>query len=812
MKMKKILSILTVVILTAAMLPCLAAAAPEAALPDIVITGTGTVPATLAEGSDFNLDITFKNISAVDISGVLLDFSLADNVIVRSGGPTVLLPAGTLASGASASITVSLRYIGASGDDKIPIKFMYTYPDSSAKETLTYAYVNAAATSGPGPAPDTSKFKPTLQLTIVGTNVVNAGQATEIRISVQNLSTMFSAYNTIIQAAPGTGSPFISALFAGAGALPEIKPGASVEIKLTVSTDVYAADGGSLMPVSLAYTNIWNDPFVMDTDLTLLVVNPNTPGIIILSNSSTAPAGVSAGSDFSIPLRISNEGSLTVKDIRITIDSLSLETFMLSDGSNSIYIDKLDGRSGTIVTLKLRAGAGLKTGSYPLNFSVEYSDERGNKTADTQQIWIPVTETEKQFADVEIVSVKPSKTTLDPGASLTVQVLIKNNGTTEAKQLKVVASASSAAMYPVSQDTFIIQTLQPGESRTLTFSFQAPDTAPRGSAPVTIDLEVPDGSGNTVKTSQAVSVFQNGSAAPDDPNKNVPKIIVKSYSTDPALVKAGEDFKLSLEYLNTHLTKTIYNIKISFTVTESSSETGNVFTPVDSSNTIYIDSIAPKESVQRDIKLYTIPDAKNKTYTITFSFEYQDKDGNPYTSQEIIGVPVYQPSRFEISEPSYAAETQIGMPVYAYFEMYNLGKNTLYNVKMRVEGAQSDPSSTYYGNFEAGHNEYVELNITPFEVGTTTATVIVSYEDASGEVNEATAVISFNVTDIPQTEPTDGGEPGKDGGGVVPDVGSPGFFQSTLFKIIAGALILVIITVVTVAIIRKRNNRKGIEI
>ncbi|MDO8686190.1 MAG: hypothetical protein Q7J78_05925, partial [Clostridiales bacterium] len=126
MKAKRILAILTIIILTFATQPWAAATASAAPLPDIVITGTNASSLILTEGSDFNLDITYKNISGDTLSGIMLDFSFADDIMVRSGGSTVPSPTGTLSSGDFTSISLSLRYTGTTGNDRIPIKFLYT--------------------------------------------------------------------------------------------------------------------------------------------------------------------------------------------------------------------------------------------------------------------------------------------------------------------------------------------------------------------------------------------------------------------------------------------------------------------------------------------------------------------------------------------------------------------------------------------------------------------------------------------------------------------------------------------------------------
>ena len=710
---KKTLSILIAFTLALAAQVWQAQPAAAADLPDIIVASAVVTPANLSQGTDFTLQLSYKNVSSSDITNVLLDFSDAVDVIVPGGGSTVSLA--DVGHGVTAGpASISLKYVGSAGNDRIQINFMYSKAGVAA-ETTTYFYVNASATSTTTPSqPDTSKFKPMIQLTVLGSKSVNAGDSTDITLQIQNVSSLYPAYNISLESAAAADSPFTSVMFTPSALIPVIMPGNSVVVRMTVNTDKFAANGDNVLPVHLSFANSWSDQATSDAKVVLSIVNPNTPGRIALVNSSTIPAQVKAGSGFAITFVISNNGTLPVEDIRVTLDSLSPDTFALTSGSNCIMLDSLDGRNGATVTLNMRAGALMKTGSYPLSFKIDYSDEKGTKTTgDAQQLWIPI------------------------------------NGL-------------------------------------------------------------------------------DAAAAPVDDSKNVPRIIIRSYSLDPSLIKAGSQFKLGLEFMNTHISKTISNIKATFTVADSSSDTGNVFTPVGSSNTFYIDSIAPKKSVKRDITLYTIPDAKSKTYTVTFSFEYQDASGNPYKSDEIIGVPVSQPARFEIGEPAIPAGVQAGQPAYISFDMYNLGKDTLNNVKMQIEGIDSQPKSAYYGNFEPGHDEFVELNVTPQETGDVTGNIVVSYETPSGEVNQTVKEFTLNVAELPINMGGEGivGPDGKvisgsgDGKGqlIGPD-GNPistggtgaGFFQGVVFKVIAAVVGLAVILMITLFFVRRSKKEKGIE-
>jgi len=311
--------------------------------------------------------------------------------------------------------------------------------------------------------------------------------------------------------------------------------------------------------------------------------------------------------------------------------------------------------------------------------------------------------------------------------------------------------------------------------------------------------------------SQAISVFVDAdTTGGTEPGKSVPKLIIQSYSSDPTLVNAGENFNLTMKFMNTHSVREIRNIKGSFSVTATANESGNVFTPVGSSNTFYIDKISPRDTADWNVTLYTIPDAKSKTYTVTISFEYEDDMGNSYTASEIIGIPVYQPSRFEVSGLSFPPETFMGQSMYSYIEMYNLGKTEIYNVKMRVEGDfDAQPKSSYFGNFESGRVEYTELVITPMMPGMSSGRVIFEYEDASGEIHEVVEEFTINVmemdfpVDFPIDEP--GGKPGFE------EQPQKSFFKSVWFYVIIGVVVAAIVVVIIVVVSRKRKKNKEFD-
>ena len=108
--------------------------------------------------------------------------------------------------------------------------------------------------------------------------------------------------------------------------------------------------------------------------------------------------------------------------------------------------------------------------------------------------------------------------------------------------------------------------------------------------------------------------------------------------------------------------------------------------PVDSSNTFYFDSIPSKGTVNQKIKLYTVPDAQPKTYTLTVNFEYEDMEGNEYTAKELLGINVQQPTEIQVGDIFVPDTIEVGMPINLSFELYNIGKVAVSNLMISLEG------------------------------------------------------------------------------------------------------------------------------
>lgn len=338
---------------------------------------------------------------------------------------------------------------------------------------------------------------------------------------------------------------------------------------------------------------------------------------------------------------------------------------------------------------------------------------------------------------------------------------------------------------------------------------------PSSPAPSMGDLSgsIPSGGGGSLPITPS-----GGGGSSTSLGANTPKIMIESYETDPETVQSGVPFTLKLNLFNTNRDKSVRNIRVSLTADAAESvpvSTGNsenpmqsalsggggggasAFTPVGSSNTFHVESIAPRKYASKELTLTTAPDSVAKTYSITANFEYEDKEGNPYTSSEIIGIPVVQKSEIQLGNFTIdTAGAAVGMPIPVSLEFINTGRSNLGNVMVKVRGNFTPDTSTYYaGTIQAGASETYNVNLTPEKSGEQTGEIIITYDDPTGKTQEVIQPFSVNVEEeAPVTEE----EMSEDNGSNLPMIiGLSGFF--------------LVIAALAFFLWKKRKNKKNDE-
>lgn len=249
------------------------------------------------------------------------------------------------------------------------------------------------------------------------------------------------------------------------------------------------------------------------------------------------------------------------------------------------------------------------------------------------------------------------------------------------------------------------------------------------------------------------AVYSGGGGGEASGNGSVPRVIVTGFTTNPADVKAGSDFTLTLHLKNTSKSSRVGNMLFELEApTEGSDEqtTAPAFLPSSGSNSIYLDGIAANGTADISIDLNAKADLVQKPYSINVSMKYEDANASQIEASSSISIPVKQDARFEFSEFEITPESiAIGEEANVSCNLYNLGRIKLYNAKAIYEGEDIKKNETFLGNLEPGSSTSIDVMLEGIQAtqGDGQVKMTLSYEDEAGTVSTTEQTFNLTVTE-----------------------------------------------------------------
>lgn len=620
------------------------------------------------------------------------------------------------------------------------------------------------------PTPTINNATPKVKLESPSVINLNAGDEKDIDLTIRNVGAAM-AYNNLTQATIDTSAPFTISFVNDSNAVPVISATGKKIMKLHLNIDKNAKSGSYQISLKHSFTNDENTNYTESDTFSVKIKNESAAPIINISNFTNTNSKIMPGDQFSLSAVIENASSQNAHELQISIDGIKTDEINLANSTMGTYFPNFSAGSQKYLNFDFVASSKIKNGSYPITFKVSYKDS-DDKTYDKSFFYyVKVgnqSQNDKPQAELSNIIVPAKTFNVDETANVSMK--LKNIGPVDIKNIKVTAlTDSDGAIVPKTSSVILTRLLKKSESTNLNFAFSPTSKAKTQNYSIKFQVEYENG--NTIEDKFETDSFEqyiginvnNPDADTSDTPQSKPKIIVNSYSTNPLIVTAGSEFDLNMSFKNTHKNKRVENTKVSLTIDEATTSTneqkGNVFTPVNGSTTFFIGDIAPGIQIDKKLRLYTVPTATPKNYSVTVDFEYEDEKHTEIKSSEKIGISVKQATKLDTSEINIPTETYIGQPTAITFDFYNTGKVNLNNLLIKIEGEGFDAkqSSIYYGKFNTSTSDTYEGNFTPMEAGKKQGKIIISYEDDAGEVKQQTKDFTINVQEsmpIPSDLPT----------------------------------------------------------
>lgn len=579
-----------------------------------------------------------------------------------------------------------------------------------------------------------------------------------------------------------------------------LEPGSSTEILFLVNVAKTAKIEDYQIPVILVSGS---DGSVMKSaNLELRVIKKSvtpgasgddivyTPAYDMIHKISPTDA-IEAESVSNLTLSFVNSGNTIMKN---TIVSLGLpDGITINNGSNSQSVGYVSVGDNKTLTFSLFADSKVQTKNYPFTVKMEFNDFSNSSRTIEQTIYLPVrgSGASGSVSGLAISDINlPGQ--INAGDSFTLNFKVANKGDSGTGQLKIYAEAEGDILNRT-QKTFVESNIASGDSKSYSVTFMTKDSTPESAYTIKIGTEsVSDGKDGVFQYA-SVYVRNQGSDS-----IKTPQLMVESYSYGGSHVQAGDEFKLDLLLRNTSSAHVLRNIKLTL---ESPDGT---FIPVRSSNSFFIDRIGKSSGVGKTMYLSVSPNAEQKTTSLNIAMSYEDSEGNSFTANDIVSIPVMQDTRLMIEEILSPPEVYVGMQSGASVDFYNMGKTKLNNLRINASGNfDSYESNSYYvGNMEPGTEDSYDFSFTPRETGLMQGKIIFTYEDASGHEQTIEKDFEFSVMEMPVWE--DDFFPPDDMNG------SGGGFSWPI--LVAVLVVLAVGGFVAFRIIRKRKMQKELDI
>ena len=388
------------------------------------------------------------------------------------------------------------------------------------------------------------------------------------------------------------------------------------------------------------------------------------------------------------------------------------------------------------------------------------------------------------------------------GETKVITVYIQNAGTTAMRDPILTLKSSGSLLIMGSQD-YMLDDIRAGRDTAVNVTVKALDKVE--SQMQTIDASLSfyyDDGTQLTNGSASGSVNVLSAVSNDGQNEDIasptPIVILSKYNYGGSSVAAGSGTNLSFSFTNTSKKLAIENVMV--TVTGGSDLMLN-----GSTNTFYFDSVAAggSKSVTVPMKAAQLISASAQNVQIAVTYEYVDQNARKSGSATLsLSVPLYQPDRFELSEPKTSYTGYVGEETSLTIDYVNKGKSAISNVDATISGDIDSPTPYQrVGTIDGGKNGTIAFAVTPQLEGENQVKIVITYEDSNGNTKERV----FEATvEAMAYEPAD---PGMDDPGMIdPEPASTFPWKYVIIAVVAALIVLLV-----VLRIRKKKAKQKAE-
>ena len=449
--------------------------------------------------------------------------------------------------------------------------------------------------------------------------------------------------------------------------------------------------------------------------------------------------------------------------------------FEVTDSLNRHYkVGHVNKKAKKTVNLNVNVKKGLEEGYYPILIYIskraQGEDGMSSEYAKTIMAWIETkkttgtSETDEDSSEPVAFALGENQSTPSANYSevMNFDVNVRNTGYKTAYDVRVDMELSEDITkfpFEINDGNYDRQmgNMNPDQTVAIPFSMAVREKAKSGYYPIKFKIRYRENeNGNfaaPVEDTFYVRVYGKDEddsldSEAGENERTKARIIVDSFETDPAEIYAGQDFTLKVRMKNA--SNSIAASNILFTFESETVSDSPVFTTVNGSNSVVVNSLAPGASDTLTIKFSSSPTAEQRSYTITINEQYDSPEFKNAKEAVKIAVGLKQEARLNTGTIEVMPDAiSVGEESNVMFSINNIGKVMLYNVNAVFEADSIQKNEAYVGNIEPGKSGNVDTMINGIAPTMDDGKVKLSitYEDENGKVSTVEKEIQLMVNE-----------------------------------------------------------------
>lgn len=660
------------------------------------------------------------------------------------------------------------------------------------------------------PQPTPAPQSPNVRLVQPQSLVLTPGDVQYVNVVVRNIGNAMAS-NTLVTAS--TEGDFTIEFINNSNVIGNMSQNSDRTVRMRLTPDVNATAGNYSINLEFAFRNRDGvNETSTDTISVRIDARARQPQLM-LRDFSTNVGRIMPGDSFTITANLLNLGEGSAYNVQAAIgEGLDPEGIFLSGSPNAPFLQTAAPDHRSTVSFAFTASDRISSGTFPIIFELTGRDHAGEDISERFTYFVTVV-APADGASRGFISISTTGPTGITGVNerANIGMTVTNTGSLTARNIRISATpANSSYIVPASASVQTIGALAPGASQNLNFVFSPTSEAESHYHMVGFEISYDTGIGDENDTFEqfvGINVY--------NPDRNGvsgsrPRVLVSAYSVEPRIVSAGAEFDLHLTFRNTHSTRSVYNLRVTIEAVEHDEDAGAVFTTVGTSNSLFIESLAPRQESSHTLRMFTVPTAEPRTYNLEVHFDYEDADFELLEETERLGINVQQVARLEIGNlilPDFAMAHQ---PVFADFNIINSGRVTLRNLRIEMHGNFDTSAMDFFvGDMGRGSHSSFSGHFIPMEAGEQHGTIIVSGEDEIGTLIEVRHEFTMFIDDMPMWEDDGMGEGGRLEEGMEEEGGFISRLPGSIWMWVVGGLVVIGAAAAGVIFYlkKKKNNR-----